>query len=41
MHAPIRPVATLALRSALMVVLAMMLILVLLPMILSVEAAGS
>jgi hypothetical protein len=41
MHAPIRPVASLALRSALMVALAMMLILVVLPMILSVEAASS
>jgi hypothetical protein len=41
MHAPIRPVASTALRSALMVALAMMLILVLLPMVLSVEAASS
>ena len=41
MHAPIRPAATIALRSALMVVLAMVLILVLLPMALSVEAASS
>ena len=41
MHAPIRPVASMALRSALMVALAMMLILVLLPMVLSVEAASS
>ena len=41
MHAPIRPVASLALRSALMVALAMTLILVVLPMILSVEASSS
>jgi hypothetical protein len=41
MHAPIRPAATIALRSALMVALAMMLILVVLPMVLSVEAASS
>jgi hypothetical protein len=41
MHAPIRPVASMALRGALMVALAMMLILVLLPMVLSVEAASS
>ena len=41
MHAPIRPVASLALRSALMVALAMTLILVLLPMILSVEASST
>jgi hypothetical protein len=41
MHAPIRPVATIALRSALMVALATMLIMVLLPMVLSVEASGS
>ena len=41
MHAPIRPVASLALRSVLMVALAMTLILVVLPMILSVEASSS
>jgi hypothetical protein len=41
MHAPIRPVATIALRCALMVALAMMLILVVLPMALSVEASSS
>ena len=41
MHAPIRPVASLAIRSVLMVALAMTLILAVLPMILSVEASSS
>lgn len=41
MHPPIRPIAFAALRSALLVALAMALILVLLPAVLSVQAATS
>ena len=39
MHTPIRPIAGIALRSAVLVALAMMLILVLLPAALSVQAS--
>jgi hypothetical protein len=40
MQTPIRPIATTALRSALLVGLAMGLILILLPAVLSVQAAS-
>jgi hypothetical protein len=41
MHTPIRPIADTALRSALLVALAMALILVLLPAVLSVQASST
>jgi hypothetical protein len=40
LHRPLRPVATTALRTALLVVLAMLSILVLLPAILAAQAAA-
>lgn len=41
MHTPIRPIAFAALRSLALVALAMALILILLPAVLSVQAASS
>ncbi len=41
MHTPIRPIAATALRSVLLVGLAMALIMVLLPAVLSVQAAST